>query len=366
MRPVVFRITNNLNIGGIQRRLRALLPLLLDHYEVHIITYKSKGIYWEELQKLGVHTHFVPLQGKWSPLGIFKMARLLKKYHADIVHTHSLGGNISGILAAALAGVRVRIAQVHLCNLHWYARSPLGRRKQIIEETLVHRILTHKILFVSRQSKDYFKSCTHLHDSMLHILHNGIDFKPPTTTNSLRTMWRLTNKVRCVGFVGRLSRGKGVGYFIDYAIRTLREAPDFIFFIIGSGKETTGWQATIRQAGFEEKIIFLGEKKNIQNYYPQLDLLLFTSDPQAEGMPGVVLEACGAGLPILARRSKTLEEVQDYYPRIRFINTGLSPREHIEKALSMPKVSTAPLVEEFSIETMKHRTHQLYQSLLQS
>jgi glycosyltransferase involved in cell wall biosynthesis len=160
-----------------------------------------------------------------------------------------------------------------------------------------------------------------------------------------------------VGFVGRLSRGKGVGYFIDYAIRTLREAPDFIFFIIGSGKETTGWQATIRQAGFEEKIIFLGEKKNIQNYYPQLDLLLFTSDPQAEGMPG---------LPILARRSKTLEEVQDYYPRIRFINTGLSPRENIEKALSMPKVSTAPLVEEFSIETMKHRTHQLYQSLLQS
>ena len=364
-KPVLFRITNNLCIGGIQRRLRSLLPLLTDEYEVHIITYKQKGIFWEELRDLGVHTHFIPLHGKWSPLGIFKIARLLKKYHADIVHTHSFGGNISGILAAALAGVPVRIGQVHLCDLHWYARTPLRRRKQIMEETLVHRLFTQKILFVSRQSRDYFQSRTHLPDTMLQILHNGIEFKARTREKEcLRTTFHLKGIDTCIGFVGRLSRGKGVGYFIDFATRTLRADPNYMFFIIGSGHPTEDWETTIRAAGFEKRIVFLGEKADIQNYYPQLDLLLFTSDPQAEGMPGVILEACGAGLPILARRSDTLEEVQTYYPRIRFIDENLAPLTDIQQALAMPETSTESVVAQFSIEAMKNRTLYLYQSLL--
>ena len=364
-KPVLFRITNNLNIGGIQRRLRSLLPLLMDKYEVHIITYNSKGIFWEELRELGVHTHFVPLKGKWSPLGIFRMARLLKKYRANIVHTHSFGGNISGILAAALAGVRVRIGQVHLCDLHWYARTPFRRRKQILEETLVHRLFTQKILFVSRQSRDYFQSFTHLPDTMLQILHNGIEFKSGASPKeSLRATYLLEETEKSIGFVGRLSKGKGVGYFINFAIRTLQTDPGYMFFIIGSGRATDGWEQTIRTAGFEKKIIFLGEKADIQNYYPQLDLLLFTSDPQAEGMPGVALEACGAGLPILARRSDTLEEVQAYYPRIRFIDESLPPLTDIQQALAMPQASTEAVFAQFSIEAMKNRTHHLYQSLL--
>ncbi|MGX9365639.1 glycosyltransferase [Desulfoplanes sp. PS50] len=364
-KPVLFRITNNLCIGGIQRRLRSLLPLLMDEYEVHIITYKRKGIFWEELQELGVHTHFVPLHGKWSPLGIFRIARLLKKYRADIVHTHSFGGNISGIIAAALAGVRIRVGQVHLCDLHWYARTPFRRRKQIIEETLVHRLFTQKILFVSRQSRNYFQSFTHLPDTMLQILHNGIAFKSGTAPKqSLRTMYGLKETDTCIGFVGRLSRGKGVGDFIDFATRTLRADPEYMFFIIGSGHPTEGWETTIRQAGCEKRIVFLGEKADIQDYYPQLDLLLFTSDPQTEGMPGVVLEACGAGLPILARRSETLEEVRTYYPRIRFIDENIAPQTDLQEALAMPQASTGPILSQFSIEAMKNRTHQLYQSLL--
>ena len=364
-KPVLFRITNNLKIGGIQRRLRSLLPLLTERYEVHVITYKEKGIFWKELRELGVHTHFVPLHGKWSPLGILKIARMLKKYRADIVHTHSFGGNISGILAAALAGVKVRIGQVHLCDLHWYARTPFRRRKQIFEETLVHRLFTQKILFVSRQSREYFKSFTHLPDTMLQILHNGIEFKPLTSSaQSLRTTYRLKDTVKCVGFVGRLSRGKGVEYFIDFACKALQTDPGYMFFIIGSGHATNDWEKTIRAARLEDKIIFLGEKADIQNYYSQLDLLLFTSDPQAEGMPGVVLEACGAGLPILARRSETLEEVRTYYPRIRFIDEDLAPQTDLEEALAMPQASTDPILSQFSIEAMKNRTHHLYQSLL--
>ena len=128
-KPVLFRVTNNLNIGGVQRRLRSLLPRLLPYYDVHVVTYKDKGIFFDELASLGVKSHFIPLKGKWDPVGIYKMSRLFKKYNAQIVHTHSLGGNISGILAAAMAKVPVRVAQVHLCHLHWYAQKKLHKKK---------------------------------------------------------------------------------------------------------------------------------------------------------------------------------------------------------------------------------------------
>ncbi len=98
-KPVLFRVTNNLNIGGITSRLRLVLPLLTKFFEVHVVTYKEQGVLVEELKQKGVHVHHLPIKGKWSPLSIYQYAKLFRQYKADIVHTHSFGGNITGILA---------------------------------------------------------------------------------------------------------------------------------------------------------------------------------------------------------------------------------------------------------------------------
>jgi glycosyltransferase involved in cell wall biosynthesis len=81
-------------------------------------------------------------------------------------------------------------------------------------------------------------------------------------------------------------------------------------------------------------------------------------------MPGVVLEACSFGLPILARRSPTLTEVAEYYSRLVFINESGVPANDLKRALALPQADQTAFRKEFSLATMKTRTIDLYFRLL--
>jgi glycosyltransferase involved in cell wall biosynthesis len=258
------------------------------------------------------------------------------------------------------------VGQVHLCDLHWYGKSGWRRKKQILEETFVHRTLTHKILFVSKQSRDHFQRHTKLPDSMLEILHNGMEFPDRfALTPVSRSTLGIGEHEIVIGFVGRIAKGKGIEYFIDFASRiTESQHVRYRFVVIGSGGDMDQWRALASEKGLGDRLLFLGERKDIFNLYPLLDCLLFTSDPTTEGMPGVVLEACSFGLPILARRSPTLTEVAEYYSRLIFINESEAPANGLERALALPKADQTALRKEFSLATMKKRTVDLYFRLL--
>lgn len=363
-RPVLFRVTNNLKIGGVQRRLRALLPLLTDRYDVHVVTYKERGVFFDELAQLGVHVHFLPRKGHWDPVAIWKLARLFRRHQADIVHTHSFGGNIFGILAAALARVPVRIGQVHLSALHWYGATPWRRKKQMLEERLVHRFLSHRVLFVSEESRSYFQRHTGLPDSMLTILHNGLAF-PRNVTPRTRAELGIPEGPRLIGFVGRITRGKGLEDFLNLAHAACAETPgEFHFVIIGDDVQLPAHKAWVDGQGLGGQITFLGERRDMHQCYGALDALLFCSAPGVEGMPGVVLEACASGLPVLARKTAPLEEIRRCYGRIAFLNDQDSTAGQIRRALTLPPDDASRLCEEFSIEAMRDRTIHLYDELL--
>ncbi|SFL47376.1 Glycosyltransferase involved in cell wall bisynthesis [Desulfomicrobium norvegicum] len=362
-KPVLFRVTNNLKVGGVQKRLRALLPLLTEHYEVHVVTYKDRGVFFDELAQLGVHTHFLPRKGHWNPVAIWRLAKLFRKHRADIVHTHSFGGNIFGILAAALARVPVRIGQVHLSDLHWYGTTAMRRKKQMLEERLVHRLFSHKVVFVSRESLEYFKRHTRLPDKMMTILHNGLDL-PGNVEAASRTELGLPEEGKLVGFVGRIARGKGVGRFLEIARQaSLESSGRYHFVIIGDGEGLSRHQAWSREQGLEPHVTFLGERHDIHRCYAALDCLIFCSDPGVEGMPGVALEACAHGLPILALKTAPLEEIHEYYPRIAFMDGFTSSAKQLEKTLALPVANQKPFRDEFSIEAMQARTLALYADL---
>ena len=362
-KPVLFRVNNNLKVGGIQRRLRALLPLLTEHYEVHVVTYRDKGVFFDELAALGVHTHFLPRRGHWDPVGIWKLAALFRRHKADIVHTHSFGGNIFGILAAALARVPVRVGQVHLSELHWYGSTALRRRKQMLEEKFVHSLFSHKVLFVSRESRDHFQRYTGLSDSMLEILHNGLTL-PDDVEPAPRSELGVPEDRKLVGFVGRLARGKGVGRFLNMAREACGQTPGrFHFIVIGDGDGLPKHRDWVRGQGLERDVTFLGERLDIHRCYGALDCLCVCSDPGIEGMPGVALEACAHGLPILARRAAPMEEIRVYYDRISFMDDTAPVALQLEDTLALPPADRSSLRREFSIEAMRDRTLAVYEEV---
>ncbi|MBG3876262.1 glycosyltransferase [Desulfovibrio oxamicus] len=367
-RPVVFRLTNSLHYGGVASRLRAVLPLLLDEFEVHVVTYRTPGAFAPELADKGVRVHHLPIPTKWSPAGIARLARLLRGHGASVLHNHSFSANVTGALAGALAGTPVRIGQIHTLKSHWY-ENPAHRAKQRIEEMLIHRTLSTRVLHVSRESRDYFAAQMPLAAAKFEVLHNGVDFSalaPRKDARQLRAELGIPPQARVIGNVGRITGCKRLDMLLSMAAKALARNPDMVFVIVGG--EAGHAEGLLRQAaelGIADKVIFPGETPHPGDYYNIFDAFLFTSPPGSEGMPGAVLEAASFGMPIVAIRTDTLEEMAEWYDGFRFITEGCDPAHELAAALAAPRPDPARLRAHFSIQAMADRTRALYHRLLQ-
>ncbi len=368
-RPVVFRLTNSLHYGGIASRMRAILPLLLDEFEVHVVTYRTPGIFAPELADRGVRVHHLPIPTKWSPTGIARLARMLRGHGASVLHGHSFSGNVTGALAGALAGTPIRIGQLHTITNHWYENAPVHRAKQRVEEMLIHRFLSTRVLHVSRESMNYFAAQMPLAAPKFELLHNGVDFAalaPCRSAADLRAELGIAPGARVIGYVGRIAGPKRIGMILTMAARAVASHPDMVFVIVGGEqRQAEGLRREAAALGIGDKVFCPGETPRPGDYYNIFDAFIFTSPPAYEGMPGAVLEAASFGMPIVAIRTDTLEEMAQWYDGFRFITEDCDPARELAAALAAPRPDPARLRAHFSIQAMADRTRALYHRLLQ-
>ncbi len=371
-KTVLFRVTNNLNRAGIQNRLRAVLPLLAReyNYEAHVVTYRERGVLADELESLGVRVHHIPIRHKWSPLGIWRLSRLFRQYRADIVHGHSFGGTVTGILAGALAGVPVRVGQIHLCDLHWYGKTPAKRRAQALKEAWVHRRFGSHEFCVSGASRAFFLRNTGLPEEYASVLRNGVDlslFQEGRNRDAARAALGIEPDQIAVGFMGRLAKGKGLDFLFERIQRLGPSRNRYVFLIAGSGSsDMTGWcraAAEAVNAAGGPRVRLLGEVAAPETFYPALDLFFFPSAPGVEGFGNVMLEAAACGLPVLTRKTSTVQEFAPYYSRLHSMAEDEDLGAAMDAALALPRASQTALRSEFSLEAMARRTHAAYAAL---
>jgi glycosyltransferase involved in cell wall biosynthesis len=372
-KPVLFRIVNKLGIAsGVSQRLLHVLPLLQDAFEVHVATYREGGTAEALFREKGIPVHHVPLPGKWNPVGLYRLARLLRENGADIVHTHSFSGNISGILAAALAGVPVRVGQVHSRGQHWYGTTELRRKKQRLEEYCVHSLFTRKILFPSKSAREYFAAHCPVSPQKLHLLYNGVRLPDPPSPEDaaaradLRARYGVLPDQTLLGFVGRLAGGKGLHFAFSFMgkLRALgRDARLLVVGSAGSAAADAMYQAKAGSAG-PGTILFSGAQVDPYPFYRAFDAFFFPSESWTEAMPGAVLEAAAHGLPVLSRENPAVREIAEFYPNIHFMADEDDPILTLERLLALPPADTSALEENFSIRAMADKTLALYDRLL--
>ncbi len=139
----------------------------------------------------------------------------------------------------------------------------------------------------------------------IHVIPNGVD------------LYRFNNRLqRCptpevrILFVSRLIRRKGLQFLID-AMPTIRKQAHvpFVIHVVGDGPDKELFTRQIEERGVNEYFRFHGyvDHGKLPDYY--LDADLFVLPSLAEGMPNVVLEAMGSGLPIVATKVPGSEEL---------------------------------------------------------
>jgi len=103
--------------------------------------------------------------------------------------------------------------------------------------------------------------------------------------------------------VGRLAPQKGQWHLIRAFSKVIRQVPDAILLIIGTGELEEYLKGLVRDYGLGEQVIFVGYTDNPFKYEKRADVFVMPS--LYEGFPNALAEAVCLGLPCIATDFET-------------------------------------------------------------
>jgi alpha-maltose-1-phosphate synthase len=235
---------------------------------------------------------------------------------ADLVHSHTWYANFAGQLGSLLHGIPHVITAHSLEPLRPWKKEQLGGGYAVssfIEKSAYEQAKT--VIAVSAGMRnDILKAYPDLNPQKVEVVYNGIDsakWQPNHDPETVRSLGVDPDK-RSVIFVGRITRQKGLPYFLKAA----RALPEDVQLVLCAGAPDT----PEIKAEVEQLVADLGKIRNgvvwIPEHLPQpkLAALLTQADlfvcPSIYEPLGIVnLEAMACGAPVLATATGGIPEV---------------------------------------------------------
>ena len=214
----------------------------------------------------------------------------------DVIHGHASKGGLYARLSARRHGPAV----VYTPNALITQSTELGRGARVVY-SMAERVLARRtdgLVHVSPEERKHARELG-LRPKVDRIVPNGISMNPLPAPDAARRAFGLPNNTLVVGFVGRLSRQKGVDVLLRAASRVPSSAGEWCLAIVGSGEEEQPLRRLSSELGLDGRIRWMGHISG-QEVMPAFDLLVIPS--RYEGFPYVVLEGLWAEVPVIATR----------------------------------------------------------------
>jgi glycosyltransferase involved in cell wall biosynthesis len=255
-----------------------------------------------------------------DPLTIWKLYRLFCRERPDIVHTHTAKagtvGRVAGFIyrwftPSTLIGRPRQCLFVHTYHGHIFHSyyGPLKTRLFLLVEKTLARLITNRIIVVSEQQRaeiqEYFGVGQ---PNQFVVIPLGLDLGGFDQWHNRRQTFRdelgIMDGDLLVGIVGRLTEIKNHELFLR-AVASLKErlaskkfAPRIRFVVIGDGNLRNKLETQARSLDLVEDVIFAGNRRDPENFYPALDIVSLTSFN--EGTPLTLIEAMANARPVVA------------------------------------------------------------------
>jgi mannosyltransferase len=138
------------------------------------------------------------------------------------------------------------------------------------------------------------------------VVMHGINperFSPAPDKAAQKTKLQLNPAQKYIGCFGRVRKQKGTDLFVDTMIKVLPQHPEWSAIIAGRATEQhiafeNELKAKVAAAHLSERILFVGEHTNINEWYAALDL--FIAPQRWEGFGLTPLEAMASDVPVIA------------------------------------------------------------------
>lgn len=212
---------------------------------------------------------------------------LCRSHGVNIVHTHGYRSDIVGGHAGHESGVPI------VTTVHGFTGGGWKNRGYERLQRLAFRRFD-AVVAVSRKQADELRA-SGVPAQRLHVVPNALAVHPaPLSRTDARRALELPAEGLIAGWVGRVSREKGIDVFID----ALASIQDRIIqaAILGDGPERTTESARAESIA-PSRFLWLGSIPDAARYFAAFDLFVLSS--RTEGLPMVMLEAMAAGTPIV-------------------------------------------------------------------
>ncbi len=237
---------------------------------------------------------------------LIKLWALMRKTHFNIVETFTPHSNILGIPVAWLARIPVRVA-THHGNIE---NTPSWMMH--LHGLLVNTGLSTNLVAVSERVRRLAIEVEHINPEKIVVILNGITqihLEEPRhiTRTYIHDELGLSADTRLVLTVGRLTVQKGHTYLLDAVPAVLDQFPNTVFAIAGDGYLRVSLGEKTSCLGLDKSVLLLGTRSDIAQLLMAADLFVLPS--LSEGLPLALLEAMGAGLPVVATSVEGMDAI---------------------------------------------------------
>ncbi|APF22817.1 glycosyltransferase family 4 protein [Clostridium butyricum] len=297
----ILYFTRTMGIGGTEKVVMQLCRYFNNKFN-KIIVCSNGGIHEDELQKLGIkHYKIDDIEDK-NPIIIFKtlisLYKIIKNENIDIVHTHHR-------MAAFYSEILNKLINFKFIHT---AHNTFHNKKTLTKFALNNA----EIIAVGEKVKENLLELYELDMDQINVIYNGIE-KYTGEISVVPEIKKFKDEgYFIVGNIGRLSKQKGMEYYIKAIPESIKKYQKIKFYIIGDGEDKLELIKLAKELRIENNVIFLGYRNDVINIIKQLDLIVLSS--LWEGLPLTPIEAFSEGKTIIATDvDGTSEIVKDQY-----------------------------------------------------
>jgi glycosyltransferase involved in cell wall biosynthesis len=334
--------------------LKYLLPGQMRYMNEHgfeVIMASSDGPEREEvIRNEGCRHQLVPMTRKMTPFAdlraLWALYKFFKKEKPDIVHSHTPKAGLLSMLAAKMAGVKIRIHTI--AGLRFMTSKGVTRKILVRMEKLTARAAT-QVWPNSFSLRDYITNNKLVKAAKLEVISlgssNGINlkrFSPGNLKESKLTEIKALMKYdeRLVYFlsVGRIVQDKGIDELLNAFVHVHAINPQTRLVLVGAfedeldpisngAREILKTHPGIIQAGWNDGV----------EYFMHLSNILVHASHR-EGFPNVLLQAGAMYCPIICSRIEgNIDIVENEKTGLLFdVRNEEQLRQKLEFALSNP------------------------------
>lgn len=301
----VLYVLDSLAVGGAEQSLLAIGQQLRDTEPVmcHLYAaddlqeeYKAAGI---PVISLGLTTDKAFLKGAWRLRGV------IRQEQPDLIHSTLYGAGITSRLASwGSRRPRLLHTWVNEPPAHGHpANRPRIWRKRAAQllDAVTSRRVDH-FLANSQAIADSYCRAYRLDPECVTVIPRGRDpafFErvDPESVAAVRRELELSPEHPVVLDVARLWHWKGQSDLVEAWPRVLRELPEIRLVLVGNGPDRYRLERLVRTLDLEDRVRFAGYRNDVPALLALADVFAFPS--RYEGLPGAVVEALFAGLPVV-------------------------------------------------------------------